>query len=334
METSILASAGRPLWRYLEAHNVDAAALFQGVGLDPELIHEPRSRYAYALLCKAWVAAAQVTNNDHVGLESVKHYTPLDLSALGITFLSSETLMEAFQRLVRFEAAVNSDLRFSVVACGERVELDSELAGVPEDAVRIVEDSRAAILLSLCRQGLGATLDPLDVGFTYPEPASLGDHFALFRCPVLFSQPVSRMTFNAADLKRPFTAANRELALSGDKILEEMISELQESDIISKIKRAIIDDLPSGTPGEEDIASRVFLSSRTLQRRLAEENTSFRAVLLEVRRELAQKYLADKDIPLAEISYMLGFSDTSSFSRAFKKWTGEPPAAFRSHLAA
>ena len=334
METSILASVGRPLWRYLEANNLDADALFRQFGLDPALIHEPRSRYAYEKLCHVWVEAAKLTDNENVGFESVNHYTPLDLSALGVTFLSSANLKDAFQRLVRFEAAVNSDLRFSVVESGDLVDLDSELEGVPQEASRIVEDSRASVLLSLCRQGLGAKLDPVEVGFTYPEPTSIGEHFALFRCPVKFSQPVSRITFSAADLKRPFTSANRELALSSDRILEEMINELNESDIISKIKRAIIDDLPSGTPSEEDIARRVFLSSRTLQRRLADENTNFRTLVLEVRRELAQKYLADRKMPLAEISYMLGFSDTSSFSRAFKKWTGEPPATFRSNLAA
>jgi AraC-like DNA-binding protein len=334
METSILASAGRPLWRYLEAHKVDPEALFRQFGLDPDLIYEPRSRYSYPLLCKVWVEAAAITRNENVGFESIRHYTPLDLNALGVTFLSSATLMEAFQRLVRYESAVNSDLRFSVVESGDLVDLDSELPDVPEEAIRIVEDSRASVIVNMCRQGLGATLDPVEICFTYPEPESIGEHFALFRCPVKFSQRVSRITFNAADLKRPFTSANRELALNSDKILEEMIGELNEPDIISKIKRAIIDDLPSGTPGEEDIARRVFLSSRTLQRRLADENTNFRTLVLEVRRELAQKYLADKNMPLAEISYMLGFSDTSSFSRAFKKWTGEPPASFRSNLAA
>jgi AraC-like DNA-binding protein len=65
---------------------------------------------------------------------------------------------------------------------------------------------------------------------------------------------------------------------------------------------------------------------------LADEGTSFRTLILEVRRELAQKYIADRDMPLAEISYMLGFSDTSSFSRAFKQWTGDSPATFRSNF--
>ena len=160
-------------------------------------------------------------------------------------------------------------------------------------AIRIVEDSRNSILVDMCRQGLGSTLDPIEVAFTYPEPESTGEHFSVFRCPVKFGQPEVKISFDMADLKRPLTAANRELALSSDQIVERMINELGRADIVSQVKRAIIDDLPSGTPNEEEIAKRVFVSGRTLQRRLSDENTNFRTLALEVRRELAEKYMAE-----------------------------------------
>jgi len=334
MENSILASAGRPLWRYLEANKIDADSMFKRFGLDPSRIQEPRSRYPYQLLCDAWVEAAAITQNEHIGFDSAKHYTPLDLNALGVTFLSSTTLTEAFQRLVRYESVLNSHLTFSIIESTDRVDLISELAEIPIDAIRIVEDCRTSVLVNLCRLGLDMALDPVEVAFTYPEPKATGEHFAIFRCPVKFSQPASRVSFNLADTRRPFTSANRELALSSDQILEFMIKDLNQSDLISQVKRAIIDDLPSGAPSATDIAKCVFVSNRTLQRRLSDENTNFQTLLLEVRRELAKKYLEDRSMPLAEISYMLGFADASSFSRAFKQWTGDPPAAFRTNLLA
>jgi AraC-like DNA-binding protein len=334
MGSTILASIGRPLWRYLEANRLDADALFRRCGLDPALINEPRSRYPYETLCAAWVEAAAITRNENLGFENGRHYTPLDLNALGVTFLSSATLADALQRLVRYESAVNSELRLAVIESGDLVELENEFPDLPPNALRLMEDCRTSLLVDLCRQGLDMNLDPVAMAFTYPEPDAIGEHFAVFRCPIKFSQPVSKISFSAADVQRPFTAINRELAISSDRILEEVIRELKESGIITRIKKAIIQDLPSGTPSEEDIARSVFLSGRTLQRRLAEEHTSFRKLVLEVRRELARKYLEDKQMPLAEISHMLGFSDTSSFSRAFKQWIGEPPATFRSRLAA
>jgi hypothetical protein len=114
----------------------------------------------------------------------------------------------------------------------------------------------------------------LEVAFTYPEPKTTGEHFGLIRCPLNFSQPVSRISFNRAEAKRPFSAANRELAISSDQILEGLLKDLNKSDLVSQVKSAIIESLPSGTPSEEQIAKQVFVCARTLQRRLSDESTS------------------------------------------------------------
>lgn len=333
METSILASAGRMLWRYLEANRLEADELFKRCGLDPSLIRDSRSRYPFQLVCKAILEAAAISRKDNIGLELARFFNPLDLNALGVTFLSSATLLEALHRLMRYESAFNSNLLLSMEESAGRINLISTVPDMPQDATRAIEDNRTAVLVDLCRAGLDRSLDPVEVSFTYPEPKSKGEHFGVFRCPVKFSQPVSNVAFDIADARRPFTAANRELAVSGDQILERMMNDLKKTDIVSKVKTAIIENLPSGNPDQEDIAKSVFVSSRTLQRKLADENTNFRTLFLEVRRELAEKYIADKTMPLVEISYMLGFSDTSSFSRAFKQWTGASPATFRDSIA-
>ena len=332
MKNNFLASLGRPLWRSLGANNIDADALFRKFGLDPSLIHEPRTRYPYEVLCKIWAEAAVITDDEHLALQTAKYLRPLDLNALGVTFLSSADLTEALQRLERYVSLLNTNLEFSCAENDGRLDVCSPVSSIAEDAILIAEDSRKSLVVALSRLGLYETLDPVEVAFTYPEPKSTGEHFGLFRCPVLFSQPVSRVSFSLADARRPFTDANRELAISNDRFLDEMVSGLKSADIVSQVKHAILHDLPSGTPSEEDIAKDVFVSSRTLQRRLADENTNFRQLIAEVRRELAQKYITDQDMPLAEISYMLGFSDISAFSRAFKRWTGEAPTVFRSNL--
>ena len=91
----------------------------------------------------------------------------------------------------------------------------------------------------------------------------------------------------------------------------------------------MIEELPSGTPAEETIARAVAMSSRSLQRRLSEEGSGYKELLAEVRRELAREYVEERDASMTDIGFLLGFSDVSSFSRAFKRWFGRSPAAAR-----
>lgn len=334
MSSSILASVGRMLWRYLEAREVDADALFKRHGLDPSLIHESHARYPHHLLCKAFVDASDITRNENIGLDLARHYNLLDLNALGVAFLSSGSLIEALRRLQRYETAVNSHLKFSITESEGRIHLISEVADMPDDAAPLMEDVRISLLVDLCRLGLDRSLDPVEIAFTYPKRKTRGDDYGVFRCPLKFSQPFAKISFDIADARRPFTATNRALAISGDEILEDMINDLKGSDIISQVKLSITDNLASGTPSKNEIAKQMFLSVRTLHRRLADEGTNFRTLVLEVRKELAEKYVADREMPLAEVSYMLGFTDISSFFRSFKQWTGVSPSSFRDTIPA
>ena len=146
-----------------------------------------------------------------------------------------------------------------------------------------------------------------------------------------FVAPVSSMTFVAEVLDKPLPASNRELALAQDRVLREFVGKLQQDNIVSRTKSAISESLPSGNFNSEVVAAALHMSPRNLQRKLAAENTSFRKLLEAVRQELAESYLADGSFSLLEISYLLGFSEQSAFSRAFKRWTGFTPQAFRNN---
>ena len=99
-----------------------------------------------------------------------------------------------------------------------------------------------------------------------------------------------------------------------------------------RVKAKLIDRLPSGTVTEEEIAGNLHMSLRTLQRRLGEQDTTYKRVLEDTRRELAERYIEDASLTLNEITYLLGFANASSFSRSFKRWTGVAPSLFRNSL--
>lgn len=333
MPTSVLATLARPLWRLAEDQNLDATSIFRESGLDPDRLRELRGHYPYDHVSSAWLKVAAITNNPHIGLNVAKYYRPLDLHALGVAFLSSNTLLQALKRIERYESVLNSSLNFSVIEKPGSIDLMCEGLPLDEQALIIAEDSRSSVILDLCRIGIGGPLAPMEIAFTYPQPMNTEAHDNILRCPITFSAPKYRISFSVSDSERLFTAANRDLARGNDQILDKMLKELEKSDLVSKVKQAIVEHLPSGTPSEETIAQSVLTSTRTLNRRLVKEGTNFRTLLTEVRRELAEQYISDIDIPITEISFLLGFSDISSFSRAFKRWTGRPPQSFRETLS-
>ncbi len=333
MPATFLATLGRVLWRLADAHDLDADFIFRDSGLDPTLIKEPHHRYPFDRICDACVKVAKLTDNPQIGLEAAKYYRPLDFHALGVTFLSSSTLLDALKRFDRYESVMNSEVDYSIIETTDGVDFICEGLYPQGDAKRIVEDARMAMVVDLCRMGVGNRLDPQEVAFTFSKPRRTRVYSDLFRCPVKFAARTLRISFSAADVQRPFTAENRDLARGNDQILDRMLKNLQSTDIVSRAKQAIVEELPSGTPTESNIAKTVFTSPRTLSRRLAEMGTNFRKLLTEVRQELAEQYVADPTISITEISYLLGFSDISSFSRAFKRWAGESPVTYRAKVS-
>ena len=303
--------------------------MFTQAGLDPALIEMPRARYPFKCICEAWHLLAAATGKAHVGLEAADHYRPADFHAMGMTFLASTNLLEALVRLERYERVLNTSLDFEILHNPTSIEFWFEPLDVPEHAIRMIEDTRNAVVVSLARTGIGTEITPLEVGFTYQRPVDTTPYRDLFRCPVGFSSPRSFVSFRQSDCQLPFTARNLDLARESDQILDRLLSATEDQDIVSKVKRFIVTSLPSGTPTEADVAQAVHTSQRTLHRRLTEHDTSFRKLLSEVRLELASGYLLETTIPVTEISYLIGFSDVSALSRAFKQWTGQSPATFR-----
>ncbi|MCG6863188.1 MAG: AraC family transcriptional regulator [Chromatiaceae bacterium] len=329
MIATALASIARPLWRLLEHYRVDPALLFREVGLDPALMHEPRGRYKVERTLAAWQKAADLIEDPCFALKVAELWHPPDLHALGYAFLASSTLRSALDRVVRYMAIVNDRVRFRVEEKSEHVICTFDYLDPGLEMPASVEDARWALFLSLCRQSYGESLNPAGVRFQHSRPLCPGDYYELFRCPILFGCETSAVSFARCDVYRPLPAANRELARANDRILANFLKELTEDDLVTKVKKAIAEELPSGSPKDDLIAKSMFMSARNLHRKLSAVGANYSALLDAVRRELAEQYIGDPTLSLGEISFLLGFSEQSAFSRAFRRWTGKAPSTFR-----
>ena len=144
-----------------------------------------------------------------------------------------------------------------------------------------------------------------------------------------FDQPENQLLIPLSLVDEILTGANPELALLNDKVITHRLARLDRGDIVARLKSVLLDQMPHGNISDDSVADALHMSVRTLQRKLAELNCNFRAVLVELRRELAEQYIMDNSLTLTEISLLLGFSEPSSFSRAFKNWTGKAPSEAR-----
>jgi AraC-like DNA-binding protein len=147
-----------------------------------------------------------------------------------------------------------------------------------------------------------------------------------------FSAPVNALLFARADLTLPLPTAHPLLAELHERIANERLQRLDHAPTCLRARDVIIRHLPDGEPRRTIIATALGMSERTLQRRLAAEGTSFQRLLDDTRRELAQQYLGQRDVSLADTAYLLGFSDQSSFFRAARRWFGNSPGHFRLRL--
>jgi AraC-like DNA-binding protein len=325
---SHLATATNILWKLIEANGHDPGALFRDAGINPNLLNKPGTRVPYASVNKIWAKAAGIVDDPCFGLKVDKFWHPSYLHALGYAWLASHTLREALARFVRYLRIVSEKgfLELKEGPDGFSLVFSLELLGM---RIPAQVDMAMAMGLHMCRLNFGENLNPIAVKFVHPEPDCSGEYLALFKAPVQFSADNDSMTLSPADVDKYLMGANPQLAGLNDQVMIEYLGKLEKDDIIDRVTAAIIDMLPSGGVADEKVAAQLNMSVRSLQRRLKEVGTTFRTLLETVRKDLAATYVCDPDIELVEVAFLLGFSDQSAFSRAFKRWTGKSPSEAR-----
>jgi AraC-like DNA-binding protein len=241
-------------------------------------------------------------------------------------------LREVFERIVRYHQVVSDALELELTRAEDRYRFRLKIpVGNPAPAFEAI-DAFTAIYVRTCRNRLGRDYAPLAVYLRRPEPADAHQWHKVFRSPVYFSAEEDRVEFSLVDFDSHLDDANPELAVHNETVLNRALAQLKPLTWERKVRDAIEEQLPEGEPSAEHIAKALHLSLRSLQRHLADEGCRFDTLLNESRENLALLHLRDPQCSLSEVSYLLGFADTSSFSRAFKRWTGMTPGQFRDGL--
>lgn len=279
-------------------------------------------------------ALGELSDLPAVGLHLVEHADTAAHPPSTVAAFYARDLRDGLARLARFKRLCTAERLVVTEAQGRCVvTVDWLHAAGPEPAVSV--DLTFATLVELARRGIGRRVVPWSVELRRP-PAPGGAHARYFGAPVRFNAARDALIFDAADLDCPFPGHNAAMI---ELVTPALTSELQKLDrpvtISEQVITALKASLPSGRPDIGDVARRLGFSERTLQRRITDEGTSFKDLLVEARQETCRHLLADIAVQIDEIAYMLGYQDTRSFYRAFKDWEGVTPATWRDrHRAA
>ncbi len=316
------------LWNILESYRINPEPLFWDMGLNPEVMKQSGGRYKIENIDKLWRKASEVINDPCFGLKAAELWHPSNFGALGYAMLASNTLRTALERLDRYHRVISDEefMKLDETKEGLRLTLvfRAKKRDIPEQ-----NDAALAVILSMCRVNYVEDLAPTSVTFTHPKPSCSARFFEYFRSPVLFEAPTDSLTFTTEAVDKNLPGSNPQLAELNDQIMIEYLAQLDQDHITQKVKAIIIDHLPSGSVTDEGVARALHMSSRKLQRQLQSDGTTFNTLLNEIRQDLAKQYVRDQDISMTEIAFLLGFSESSAFSRAFKRWTGVSPSAYR-----
>ncbi|NRR33251.1 AraC family transcriptional regulator ligand-binding domain-containing protein [Oxalobacteraceae bacterium] len=163
---------------------------------------------------------------------------------------------------------------------------------------------------------------PVVVEYAFPPPANAQVYSDTFGCPVKFNMPHNVMEFADADLVMALPQSHN---MDGGRVLETL-ARAEPPTLGAKVQALLAGMLPKGPPHRDEVAARLMMSERTLQRRLAEEGTSFTILVDDTRRELARQSLSCGELSLKMLSFQLGFSEPSAFYRACKRWFGMAPS--------
>lgn len=324
-----LTSWTRTIKKSLDQSGYDGLALMRQADMDPALLNDPDARYTLQQTNTLWALAITATSDPAFGLRVASAVTTTTFHALGYMLAASSSLSEMFERIIRY-------FRFVIDSTELELRLEDDEyhflihipARGPQPAIEEV-DAFISVFVRTCRAMAGTSYNPLRIELIREAPGDASAFHRVLRVPLHFGGRSNRIVFDRASFERPLEGGNPALAMHNDAIVLRYLSRFAPQNIIAKVKAAVIEQLPKGEPSQSRIAASLNMSLRALQRKMAEEGSRYQDVLDSTRRELAISYVLSGVQRITDIAYYLGFSDTSSFTRAFRRWTGVPPSQYR-----
>ena len=314
----------------LRQHGANADGLLEEVGLRRAVVSDPDNRIPYAAVLALIERAATTVGDASYGLRLGAAQEARDSGLLGFLMLNSATLLDAITNAQRYFRVVGEGEDIEVERMGPHVTLRFRETDRALRGLRHHSDYIAAIIVRACRDMTRKRVSPVRAEFMHGRPNARVAYPDYLGCPVKFQAEWDALVYDAETMRLPVIGADSKLFKVLERACQKIIGPTpKKQDILYQVRELVIDGLAKGTVQFDDVARELNMSSKTLERRLADRKTTFSALLDEIRSGLAKHYLTDTDLRLEQIAYLTGYSEPAALVRAFRRWTRTTPMQFR-----
>ncbi|WP_088707889.1 AraC family transcriptional regulator [Noviherbaspirillum denitrificans] len=334
----------------LAARGLDVDAFFRKAGLEESECMADDALTLSDKLSHLWEMVTLASGDSLLGVKAALPQ-PLDRSGLmGHIMRASPDVKTAIENLVRYTPLVSPSVHSTIEQSGGSTRVSLHLPGGQRRVPQQHYDFVWCLVLRTLRAAAGrGDLKPVHVSYAYPQPLDVRPYVDAFGCTVQFDMPANTMQFDDADLTAPISTENpmaadwalrmlADLAQAQRNWTLRMLARLEkpqaDNTFSKRVQGLLAGMLAQGEPLREEVARRLMMSERTLQRRLSEEGTNFTQLVDDTRREMAYAYLRKGEVSLKKLSFQLGFSDPSAFCRACRRWFGRSPKEVQQRAAA
>jgi AraC-like DNA-binding protein len=311
----------------------DLGADWRGIlresGIDPSALADPEARIPQDCYERVWTVASKLTRDPCIGLHAGARVQPRAVNLFGYLILSSATLGEGLERVARFQGVLMDVPALIVDPSVDPVRVRVGMQCGDAEVRAIHAEYVALLVLGAASWVSESDVVPLGARFEHAARGDASEYERLLRCPVEFSAERSELLLSKQTLERESRHAHPRLAEVHEEFARRMLALREDASTSGRVRRELARSLEGGAPSIGLVAQRLAMSRRSLQRRLEEEGTGFRALLEDLRREVARAHLRSRDVAISEITWLTGFSEVSAFTRAVRRWFGHTPAELR-----
>jgi AraC-like DNA-binding protein len=320
--------------RGLEDYDIAPSVFFGTIDLDLKALDSARLNINERDIANHWKTAVELSGDIAFGITAGIHASPTGFHAIGMSLWLCHSLKDGLDRLIRYTPTYTTNANAVFIDDGNNYRMDVARTTSNNGEPVVCDESLDAFIsaaITICRRRYGSDFAPVTVKLSRPEPTSIEKqrYEQFYQCPVSFNNPVTYLVFTKKSLDKRLPSGNMQLFEITEQVIVDSMNTLEISGIVGDTRNTVRGLMPRGDISVNNIAACLHISSRSLQRKLLDQSLTYRQVLDDYRRELAIIYIRQPKLSQGEISYQLGFSSPSNFSRAFKNWTGISPGEYR-----